>query len=69
MGSRLRAARKRAQIREEEADGIGHLSRWKISSRPEEKGGIKGEKSGAAQSKGGRWGGSKETDIDWEKIH
>ena len=46
-----------------EADGRGRLSRLIGGPRPED-GGESGEKSGADQSKGGGWGGSRDTEGD-----
>ena len=55
---RSRAARQQYQVREVEASESGRLSRWTGGPIPEE-GGELGTKSGAAQSKGGGWGGSR----------
>ena len=46
-----------------ETGGSGRLYRWTCGPIPEE-GGESGEKSGAAQSKGGGWEGSRDTEGD-----
>ena len=63
LGSRLRAARQKAQGREVEAGGSGILSRWTGGPRPEKEE-ESGAKSGADQTKGGRWGGIRYTEGD-----
>ena len=52
-----------AQVRAVEASRSGRLPRWKGVSIPEE-GGELGANSGADQSKGGGWGGSRYMEGD-----
>ena len=61
LGSRLRLVRKQVQVQAMEIGGCEQLSRWTGGPRPEE-GRESGEKSGAAQSNGGGWGGSWNTE-------
>ena len=63
LGSRLRTKRQRAQGKEVEVGGNGCLYRWTGGPITEE-GGELGSKSGAAQSKGGGWVGSQDTEGD-----